>query len=72
MYRNSIKKAIPGKILKREPSAELNFNQKDTDSLPSYDKLDKILKSFIEKRMSVDEITNLGFERKLVKKSLIK
>ena len=29
IYRNSFKKAIPEKILKREPSAELNFNQKD-------------------------------------------
>ncbi len=72
IYRNSFKKAIPEKILKREPSAELNFNQKDTDSLPSYDKLDKILKSFIEKRMSVDDITNLGFERKLVKEIINK
>ncbi|MGE4659088.1 MAG: NAD(+) synthase, partial [Gammaproteobacteria bacterium] len=65
-YRNSIAPVIPERVLAREPSAELRRDQKDTDSLPSYDELDPILEAFIEKDYSVDQIAELGFERKMV------
>ena len=41
-------KVIPDNSIKKEPSAELNFNQKDSDSLPPYLVLDKILYFGIE------------------------
>ncbi len=55
-YRNSIRKAIPESTLTKAPSAELRPNQKDQDSLPSYEVLDEILGLYIEKNLSRDEI----------------
>ncbi|MDD5649421.1 MAG: NAD+ synthase [Candidatus Nanoarchaeia archaeon] len=49
-YINEInnKELIPQIIIDKEPSAELSFDQKDTDNLPPYHILDAILKLFIE------------------------
>ncbi len=41
-------KIIPSSILEKEPSAELRENQKDTDSLPPYEELDKILEFLVD------------------------
>tara|TARA_B100000989_G_scaffold290944_2_gene264793 strand:- start:92 stop:1750 length:1659 start_codon:yes stop_codon:yes gene_type:complete len=57
---------IPKNIIKKEPTAELRFNQKDSDSLPSYKVLDKILFYLIEKNMSLQEIEDLGFEKIII------
>ena len=57
---------IPENVINKKPSAELKADQKDTDSLPSYDLLDPILEAFIERDYSVDQITELGYERKTV------
>jgi NAD+ synthase (glutamine-hydrolysing) len=65
-YRNTLGDAIPERAITREPSAELRPEQKDSDSLPDYGVLDPILEAFIEKDMSVDEITALGFDRAIV------
>ncbi|MCM8764092.1 MAG: NAD+ synthase [Candidatus Omnitrophica bacterium] len=65
-YRNSCKSVIPESILTRAPTAELRPNQKDTDSLPPYETLDRILKMYIEQDRSADEIIKAGFDRKLV------
>ena len=51
---------IPGRVLWKEPSAELKPGQKDTDSLLPYDKLDPILKAYIEDEMSFRDILGLG------------
>lgn len=40
--------AIPENVFTKPPSAELRPNQKDSDSLPEYDVLDKILEAYIE------------------------
>ena len=53
-------------MITRPPSAELRPDQKDTDSLPSYDILDPILAAFIEEDLSVAEITERGFDRDVV------
>jgi NAD+ synthetase len=45
-YRNSISEVIPETIIKREPTAELRENQKDTDTLPEYSTLDKAIKQY--------------------------
>lgn len=65
-YRNAISQVIPERVLKREPSAELRANQKDSDSLPPYDILDPILEAFIEEDLSVAEIVARGFDREIV------
>ena len=65
-YRNGLGDAIPDRVITREPSAELRPGQKDSDSLPDYAILDPILEAFIEKDRSVDEITELGFDRETV------
>ena len=48
------------------PSAELRFDQKDSDSLPPYEVLDPILEAFIEEDLSVDQITARGYDRATV------
>ncbi len=53
-------KVIPEDTLTKAPSAELRPNQKDQDSLPSYDVLDEILCLYIEKNLSRDEIVRKG------------
>jgi NAD+ synthase (glutamine-hydrolysing) len=65
-YRNRLSPAIPVRVIEREPSAELRPDQKDSDSLPSYDVLDPILEAFIEKDYSVEQIAKLGFDREMV------
>ena len=69
-YRNerngSGEPAIPERVIMREPTAELRPDQKDSDSLPPYEILDAILEAFIEKDFSVDQITELGFDRETV------
>ena len=65
-YRNGISRAIPERVITRAPTAELRADQKDSDSLPSYDVLDAILEAFIEKDYSVEHITELGFDRETV------
>ncbi len=59
---------IPRSIITKPPSAELRPEQLDTDSLPDYDVLDPILKSYVEDDLSVDEIVAQGFKKPLVKR----
>jgi len=65
-WRNAQSEAIPTRVIDREPSAELRFDQKDTDSLPPYEILDPILEAFIEEDLSVDQIAARGFDRATV------
>jgi len=67
-YINSHGEIIPRNIILKPPSAELRPNQKDSDSLPEYDILDKILFNYIEQKMPLEEIVNLGFEKEMVQK----
>jgi len=62
------KNVIPLSIIKRPPSAELKFNQKDSDSLPDYDILDPILKFYVEDDLSLDQIVAKGIDKKIAKK----
>lgn len=62
------KNLIPQNIITKAPTAELRPNQKDSDSLPEYEILDKILTALIEEQKSVDEIIKSGFDENLVKK----
>ena len=59
---------IPKNIIIKEPTAELKLNQKDTDSLPQYNMLDKILELLIDKNLDLKSIISKGYGEKLVKK----
>ncbi len=62
------KAVIPSATIEKPPSAELRPNQKDEDSLPPYDVLDRILKAYIEDLRGPQEIADkYGFELKLVR-----
>ena len=65
-YRNSISEVIPKDIITKEPSAELRPNQLDTDSLPDYEVLDKILNLYIEEDSSSEKIIATGIQSDLV------
>ena len=65
--RNGVgSEVIPKCILDRAPTAELRPHQKDEDSLPPYPVLDPILKAYVEDDRSVEEMVEMGFDRKTV------
>lgn len=65
---NRYKEIIPENSIVKPPSAELRPDQKDTDSLPEYDILDKILFEYIEQRCSSGEIIKMGFDENTVRR----
>jgi NAD+ synthase (glutamine-hydrolysing) len=69
-YINRDKEIIPINIITKPPSAELRPGQKDSDSLPEYDILDKILYQYIERRQGPNEIKAQGFDAALVDRIL--
>ena len=67
-YINREKELIPSSTITKPPSAELRPDQKDTDSLPPYEVLDRILKAYIEEVKAPEQITaELGYDLKLVR-----
>ncbi|MGZ5246061.1 MAG: NAD+ synthase [Flavitalea sp.] len=69
-FINRDKEIIPSNILTKAPSAELRPNQKDSDSLPDYAILDKVLFQYIEKRKGPAELIDMGIDEALVKRVL--
>ena len=69
-FINRERKIIPDSIINKAPSAELRPNQKDSDSLPPYDILDKVLFQYVEQRKGPDEIIAMGFDKDLVQRIL--
>jgi NAD+ synthase (glutamine-hydrolysing) len=69
-YINREKEIIPNNILTKAPSAELRPNQKDSDSLPDYPVLDRILYQYIELRQGPKEIIAQGYDAALVERTL--
>jgi len=66
-YRNTLEgEVIPKSIIEKKPSAELKENQLDTDSLPEYEVLDKILHMYIEENASSEDIIEIGIEKSVV------
>jgi NAD+ synthase (glutamine-hydrolysing) len=59
---------IPQSIIDRVPTAELRANQKDSDSLPEYDILDRILQGYIEQEKSPSELIAEGFSAQTVQR----
>ncbi len=69
-YINRQQEIIPINIFTKAPSAELRPGQKDSDSLPDYSILDKILFQYIERSQGPNEIKAQGFDAALVDRVL--
>jgi NAD+ synthase (glutamine-hydrolysing) len=70
---NRDRELIPRSSIEKAPSAELRPNQKDQDSLPPYDVLDRILKAYIEETKTPEEIAAaFSFDVELVRSIAIK
>ncbi len=69
-FINRNKEIIPANIINKPPSAELRPGQKDSDSLPEYEVLDKILYQYIERRQGPKEIKAQGYDAALVDRIL--
>jgi NAD+ synthase (glutamine-hydrolysing) len=67
-FMNREGRVIPQEIIIKEPSAELRPDQKDSDSLPPYSILDKILFHYIEEQKGWREIVKLGMDEDLVRR----
>jgi len=67
-WLNREQEIIPNRVIVRPPSAELSFDQKDSDSLPDYPVLDRILQLYIEDRKGVQAIGKLIQDEALAQK----
>ena len=67
---NRQQERIPLATLTKPPSAELRPGQQDSDSLPPYDLLDKILQRHIEQHQSSPELVAQGFDPDIVQQVL--
>jgi len=57
---------VPASVLERAPSAELRPGQRDEDSLPPYEVLDRVLEGYVERELSAEEIAADGIAPELV------
>ncbi|MFC4119303.1 NAD+ synthase [Nonomuraea zeae] len=62
----SAERPIPENSISKEPSAELRPDQRDTDSLPPYEVLDRLLDDYVEKDMGSQELIAAGHDPALV------
>ncbi|KUO60589.1 NAD synthetase [bacterium BRH_c32] len=69
-FINRGKEIIPQNIIDKAPSAELRPDQKDQDSLPPYDQLDRVLKMYLEEQKEIKEIIDLVKDEEMVKRTL--
>jgi NAD+ synthase (glutamine-hydrolysing) len=61
---------IPRSIIERPPSAELRPDQRDEDSLPPYELLDRILRGYIELHLGRDQLIEQGLPGDAVEKTI--
>lgn len=61
-----VERPIPEDSITKEPSAELRPDQRDTDSLPPYEVLDRLLDDYVEKDMGSQELIAAGHDPALV------
>lgn len=59
---------IPITTIKRAPTAELKTNQKDQDSLPPYELLDKMIQFYVEEDKGYKDLLKKGFKNELTSK----
>ena len=71
-YRNDLAASrgeippIPESVLDKPPSAELRPDQRDDQSLPPYDILDRVIEAYVENDLTAPEIVDLGFDAEMV------
>lgn len=67
-HRNAVagRELVPASVVERAPSAELRPEQRDTDSLPPYETLDRILAAYVEGDQGREEIVDDGLPAELV------
>ncbi len=56
----ALERPIPASIIERAPSAELRPDQRDEDSLPAYELLDRILEGYVELDQSGEQLVAQG------------
>jgi len=61
---------IPERSITKEPSAELRPGQKDSDSLPDYKLLDKLLMAYVDQDHGFEQLLSDGFDPQLVRRTL--
>jgi NAD+ synthase (glutamine-hydrolysing) len=66
--RSAGREVIPVSVIRRIPSAELRPNQKDSDSLPDYDLLDRIITGYVEQDQSANELAASGLPAEVVER----
>jgi NAD+ synthase (glutamine-hydrolysing) len=66
-YLNRGAEIIPGQIIRKAPSAELRPDQKDQDTLPPYDILDKIMNYYLTEGYAYGDIVKQGFDAETVR-----
>lgn len=71
-FINTKKEYIPSNIIKKAPSAELKPEQTDQDDLPPYEKLDPIIKGYVEDLKGNNELIQMGFDKNIVKDVICK
>ena len=59
---------IPDRSITKEPSAELRPDQKDSDSLPDYPVLDKVLRAYVDEDHGYEALLSQGFDPELVRR----
>ena len=69
-FINRKEEIIPSEIIKKAPSAELKEGQKDQDTLPEYELLDKILRMYLEENKEFNEISSVIGSKEIVAKVL--
>ena len=62
------REVIPQQIIDRPPTAELRPGQLDTDSLPPYDLLDRVIEGYVEEGLDVEEMAGAGLPAKEVER----
>jgi len=66
-YINRLNPVIPQEIIDKVPSAELRPHQRDQDTLPPYDLLDRIIHLYLVENQSFEDIVQAGFAPDTVK-----
>ncbi len=62
------REVIPQSTIDRPPTAELKENQRDQDTLPPYDILDRMIQGYVEEDKGFEALSRKGFDPELLKK----
>ena len=67
-HRNAVagRELVPATVIERPPSAELRPDQRDSDSLPPYDLLDRVLEAYVERDQGREEMIAAGMPAETV------